>query len=32
MSQQLKIEPKYVDISVKRWENYTGLKAERIEQ
>lgn len=25
----LEIEPKYVDVIVKRWQDYTGLKAER---
>jgi DNA modification methylase len=28
----MEIEPRYVDVAVKRWENHTGKKAERIEQ
>jgi hypothetical protein len=26
----MEIEPRYVDVEVKRWEDFTGLKAERI--
>ena len=26
----IEIEPKYCDVAVKRWENYTSKKAERI--
>ena len=28
----MEIEPRYVDMAVKRWEDYTGQKAERIEE
>jgi DNA modification methylase len=26
----MELEPKYVDVIVKRWENYTGLTAKRV--
>ena len=26
----IEIEPAYVDVSVKRWEDFTGLKGERL--
>lgn len=28
----MELEPKYTDVIIKRWENYTGLKAELIEE